>query len=168
MNNAVFEFGFNAKCCLELALWTERYHINPACELNWDFNTQRVVGHHDWTENYRDRSGPGVYAMFDYEDTVLYVGHSKNLEQRLTYWFRGKGAPEIAAWDLPPAHLMTVTVENAGIASKLEKYLIGRLNPLYNDRLRQSEEQLRLERVGASEGVQWRDGKMYTWETVPG
>jgi predicted GIY-YIG superfamily endonuclease len=166
MNNAIYEFSFNAKCALELALRTERYHINTVCDLNWDDCSQRVIGYHDWTDSYQDRFGPGVYAMFDYEDTVLYVGKSKNLERRLTEWFEGIGACEIAAWYPSPSFVMTVTVENEWTAARLEKLLIPRLNPLYNNRLRKTEEELRLERVEASEGVQWRDGKMYTWETM--
>ncbi len=36
---------------------------------------------------------PGVYIMYNSEDTVIYVGKAKNLKNRVTQYFREKFLP---------------------------------------------------------------------------
>jgi predicted GIY-YIG superfamily endonuclease len=159
-------FSFAAYCRLELRYGGEKYRINPVCMLEWDEKYRFVCGYPDWTENFRDRSGPGVYAMLDeFEDRILYIGSTKNLDRRLTYWFRGKGARKISSWDLLPTHAMTISFENIATARQLERYLIGYLDPKDNNRLRLPEAEMRrqLERIRGTEDVLWSNGKIVSW-----
>jgi hypothetical protein len=142
------------------------FRINPLCALTCEID-EIGLGHHQWTR-YQDRFGPGVYAMFDAEqETILYIGMSRNLGRRLNVWFNGKGAPKINSWCPLPFFLLTVSLDDVPAASKLEKILIGQFDPLYNERLRRSEIEKWREREGnGSEGVQWKDGRMVYYVTT--
>ena len=76
---------------------------------------------------------PGVYRMFDADDTVLYVGKAKNLKKRLSSYFRNTGVSAKTAALISHTHSITVTVTHTeGEALLLESNLIKEFSPRYN------------------------------------
>jgi hypothetical protein len=165
--DADYHFRHAAKCCLELRLGAETYHINSVCDLTWDYSTDYLIEHGDWTDNYLHRSRPGVYAMLDeLEDSVLYIGSTDNLARRHSNRFNAKDSGEFSSWRSLPSHLRNINVESIWTARQLEKYLVRFLDPKYNKYLRRSEEETRreLERIRGTEDVMWINGKPCSWD----
>ncbi len=78
-------------------------------------------------------SRPGVYRMFDADDTVLYVGKAKNLKKRLSSYFRNTGISAKTAALISHTRSITVTVTHTeGEALILESNLIKEFSPRYN------------------------------------
>jgi len=76
---------------------------------------------------------PGVYRMFDADDTVLYVGKAKNLKNRLSSYFRSTGLSPKTAALMSHTRNITVTVTHTeGEALILESNLIKEFSPRYN------------------------------------
>ena len=82
---------------------------------------------------------PGIYQMFDTDNTLLYVGKAKNLKKRLASYFRQKGLPIKTETMMQRVTDIQVTVthtENEALI--LESNLIKRHKPRYNILLRDS------------------------------
>ncbi len=83
--------------------------------------------------------GPGIYQMFDLEGSLLYVGKAKNLQKRLSSYFRASGMPIKTAAMMQKVNDIQVTVthtENEALI--LESNLIKQNKPRYNILLRDS------------------------------
>ncbi|GAA6139562.1 excinuclease ABC subunit UvrC [Arenicella sp. 4NH20-0111] len=83
--------------------------------------------------------GPGIYQMFDLEGSLLYVGKAKNLQKRLSSYFRTSGMPIKTAAMMQKVNDIQVTVthtENEALI--LESNLIKQNKPRYNILLRDS------------------------------
>ena len=82
---------------------------------------------------------PGIYQMFDAEETLLYVGKAKNLKKRLQSYFRKTGLPIKTQAMMQRVENIQVTVthtENEALI--LESNLIKDKKPHYNILLRDS------------------------------
>ena len=82
---------------------------------------------------------PGIYQMFDTDNTLLYVGKAKNLKKRLASYFRQKGLPIKTETMMQRVTDIQVTVthtENEALI--LESNLIKQHKPRYNILLRDS------------------------------
>lgn len=82
---------------------------------------------------------PGIYQMFNAEQTLLYVGKAKNLKKRLSSYFRSTGLPIKTAAMMQKVSDIQVTVthtENEALI--LESNLIKQHKPHYNILLRDS------------------------------
>ncbi len=104
------------------------------CSRPYDINKE-------FREEYPNSSKPGVYAIFDAEMRLLYVGKSNCLGKRLSNYFqwedRKAGTVKIVdsdeSWgDTRPAFLATIAVEKDWEASSLEEFLIFHLKPPAN------------------------------------
>jgi len=82
---------------------------------------------------------PGIYQMFDADNTLLYVGKAKNLKKRLASYFRQTGLPIKTKTMMGRVADIQVTVthtENEALI--LESNLIKQHKPRYNILLRDS------------------------------
>jgi len=83
--------------------------------------------------------GPGIYQMFDVQETILYVGKAKNLKNRLSSYFRRTGMPiKTAAMMQKVADIQVVVTHTENEALILESNLIKQHKPRYNILLRDS------------------------------
>ena len=53
---------------------------------------------------------PGVYQMFDADDTLLYVGKAKNLKKRVSSYFRNSGLTSKIIVMVSRIHHIEVTI----------------------------------------------------------
>lgn len=82
---------------------------------------------------------PGIYQMFDAQDTLLYVGKAKNLKKRLSSYFRSAGLPiktEAMMQKVVDVQVVVTHTENEALI--LESNLIKKHKPRYNILLRDS------------------------------
>lgn len=76
---------------------------------------------------------PGVYRMFDGEDTLLYVGKAKNLKSRVSSYFRARGLTNKTLALVRRIQRIEVTVTHSETeALLLEQTLIKQYRPPYN------------------------------------
>ncbi|WP_075181132.1 excinuclease ABC subunit UvrC [Pantoea sp. 1.19] len=82
-------------------------------------------------------SQPGVYRMYDADDTVIYVGKAKDLKKRLTSYFRAQLASRKTEALVAAIHHIDVTVTHTETeALLLEHNYIKLYQPRYNVLLR--------------------------------
>lgn len=82
-------------------------------------------------------ASPGVYQMLDASDKIIYVGKAKNLQKRVSSYFRASGiAPKTAALVAQIANIEIITTHTEGEALLLENNLIKKHRPRYNILLR--------------------------------
>jgi len=116
-------------------------------------------------QSWPNYSEPGVYIMLnDAKTQVLYVGQAEKLGYRLSTWLR-HGTHEsrrMRAWEIKPAHVAVVPVQEDHEAASLESFLIRRLHPKENTKgiPDQSENRFRSEQAGESSF--WVDGRWYS------
>ena len=80
---------------------------------------------------------PGIYQMFDAAGEVLYVGKAKNLKNRVSSYFRGRGLTNKTLALVGKIQHIEVTVTSSETeALLLEQNLIKSLRPPYNILLR--------------------------------
>lgn len=80
---------------------------------------------------------PGVYCMYDMENSLLYIGKAKNLKNRLSSYFRStQQPPKTAALVSKIARIETTLVASETEALLLEQTLIKQHRPPYNILLR--------------------------------
>ncbi|EAR08394.1 excinuclease ABC subunit UvrC [Reinekea blandensis] len=78
-------------------------------------------------------SRPGVYRMYDADDTLLYVGKAKNLKNRVASYFRGRGLTNKTVALVQRIHHIETTITHSETeALLLEQTLINRHKPPYN------------------------------------
>lgn len=83
--------------------------------------------------------GPGIYQMFDVEEALLYVGKAKNLQKRLSSYFRSSGMPiKTAAMMQKVIDIQVTMTHTENEALILESNLIKQNKPRYNILLRDS------------------------------
>ena len=83
--------------------------------------------------------GPGIYQMFDAQETILYVGKAKNLKNRLSSYFRSSGMSiKTAAMMQKVVDIQVVVTHTENEALILESNLIKQHKPRYNILLRDS------------------------------
>ncbi len=86
-------------------------------------------------ENLPD--GPGVYLMYDSQDTILYVGKAKSLKKRVKSYFRVEiEDPKTRALMKQFHHLEYLVTDSEKEALILESNLIKKHLPRYNIRLK--------------------------------
>ena len=82
---------------------------------------------------------PGIYQMFDAEETILYVGKAKNLKKRLSSYFRSSGMSiKTASMMQKVEDIQVVVTHTENEALILESNLIKQHKPRYNILLRDS------------------------------
>ncbi|MDH3354731.1 MAG: GIY-YIG nuclease family protein, partial [Chromatiales bacterium] len=75
-------------------------------------------------------ASPGVYQMLDTDDTIIYVGKAKNLNKRVSSYFRSSGiAPKTAALVAQIAKIDIIITHTEGEALLLENSLIKKYRP---------------------------------------
>jgi hypothetical protein len=87
-----------------------------------------------WDDEWPNAHFPGVYAFFNDQGEVVYIGKSVNLGGRLSSYFKygpSREAQPIGDWGSlgPPTTLVTIAVSERFEAPGLEEYLIAKLNP---------------------------------------
>ena len=82
----------------------------------------------------RTPTGPGVYLMKDSDGTIIYIGKARNLKNRLSSYFRKKGATDLKTGVLVKqvAIFDTIITATEKEALILESNLIKRHRPRYN------------------------------------
>jgi excinuclease ABC subunit C len=76
---------------------------------------------------------PGVYRMYDEEDSLLYVGKAKNLKNRVSSYFRSSGLTNKTVALVSRIHHIEFTVTHSETeALLLEQTLIKKHRPPYN------------------------------------
>lgn len=82
-------------------------------------------------------NAPGVYRMFDADDSLLYVGKAKSLKKRVVSYTRGEGlTARILRMVSLTRRLEVITTSSEIEALLLESNLIKRLRPQFNILLR--------------------------------
>ena len=82
---------------------------------------------------------PGIYQMFDAEETILYVGKEKNLKKLLSSYFRSSGMSiKTASMMQKVEDIQVVVTHTENEALILESNLIKQHKPRYNILLRDS------------------------------
>jgi len=90
--------------------------------------------------SYPNAASAGVYAIFDPDQRLLYVGKSGNIGKRMSAYFKyenfGEGTLQLRDpeenWHGRPTYLVTVPVNQFWEASSLEEFLIHKLQPPVN------------------------------------
>lgn len=99
--------------------------MNVSIEIKSDTHNYRVKKLRTYLHKFKE--APGVYVFYDINNTVLYVGKSKNLQRRLRQHLSGSNV------NLSDAYYCTIHVTNSeNSADILETYLINELEPAYN------------------------------------
>jgi len=75
---------------------------------------------------------PGVYIMYDSNDTVIYVGKAKKLKNRVTSYFHGEHLPKVEAMVDKVDHFNVIVCGSEFEALVLENSLIKQHMPHYN------------------------------------
>ncbi|MDQ2994459.1 MAG: excinuclease ABC subunit UvrC [Pseudomonadota bacterium] len=82
-------------------------------------------------------SAPGVYQMFNAENTVIYVGKARNLKKRVSNYFSGSEKdPKTKSLVENIAYIIVTITHTENEALLLESSLIKKLHPRYNILLR--------------------------------
>jgi excinuclease ABC subunit C len=79
---------------------------------------------------------PGVYRMYDVDNTLIYVGKAKVLKNRVRSYFVGSHTPKVAAMVSQVHHFDTIIAQSEVEALILEANLIKANKPKYNILLR--------------------------------
>ena len=91
----------------------------------------KTFDHKNFLESVTKRSG--IYQMFSRENKLLYVGKAKNLHNRLSSYFRGKGLDTKTLLLVAKIDRIEVTVTTTEVdALLLENNLIKHYKPPYN------------------------------------
>jgi len=110
-------------------------------------------------------SRPGVYIMLDEsKGRALYVGQAEKLGYRLSDWFRGsdsQGMRKIARWEIKPAFICVIPVQEVHEAAGLERYLIPLLDPPGNTAGCPEQYENRFRNMTVGETF-WEKGEMLT------
>lgn len=87
--------------------------------------------HKDFLRNLTIR--PGVYRMYDEDDSLLYVGKAKNLKNRVSSYFRSRGLNNKTVALVSRIHRIETTITHSETeALLLEHTLIKQHRPPYN------------------------------------
>ncbi len=71
------------------------------------------------------KEGPGVYKLFNSQDSLTYVGKAKNIKERLQQHFTKRDITNIRRFEAKPTNTMRE-------AERIEKNIIQRFKPLHN------------------------------------
>ena len=75
---------------------------------------------------------PGVYEMFDLNQTHLYIGKAKNLKKRITQYFQTGLSTKTLKMTTQICNIKTTITQNEAEALILEQNLIKKFRPKYN------------------------------------
>ena len=78
------------------------------------------------------KHSPGVYLMYDKENTVIYVGKAKDLQKRVSQYFLRPQAGKVFKMVQNVDHFETIIVQNEKEALVLEMNLIHQYYPRFN------------------------------------
>ena len=78
------------------------------------------------------KHSPGVYLMYDKDNTVIYVGKAKDLQKRVSQYFLRPQAGKVFAMVQNVDHFETIIVQNKKEALILEMNLIHQYYPRFN------------------------------------
>jgi excinuclease ABC subunit C len=71
------------------------------------------------------KEGPGVYKLYNSQDSLTYVGKAKNIKERLQHHFNKRDITNIRRFETKPTNTMRE-------AERMEKNIIQRFKPLHN------------------------------------
>jgi excinuclease UvrABC nuclease subunit len=72
------------------------------------------------------KEGPGVYKLFNPQDSLTYVGKAKNLQERLQQHLNEGDIPNVRKFEVKHT-------ETTREAEKMEKNIIQRSKPIHNE-----------------------------------
>ena len=78
------------------------------------------------------KHSPGVYLMYDKDNTVIYVGKAKDLQKRVSQYFLRPQAGKVFKMVQNVDHFETIIVQNEKEALVLEMNLIHQYYPRFN------------------------------------
>lgn len=108
-------------------------HLQPTFKIGECINIRVGGVHHGWRDF---KNKPGVYAFYDRDRQLIYVGHATNLNKQTGSYFRraedGRVVATVHHWVREPVFLQMVAVEKRVERASLEAFLIAKLNPLLN------------------------------------
>lgn len=78
------------------------------------------------------KHSPGVYLMYDKDDTVIYVGKAKDLYKRVSQYFLRNQSGKVFKMVQNVDHFETIIVQNEKEALVLEMNLIHKYHPRFN------------------------------------
>lgn len=111
--------------------------VSYCYSLGEPFLSQEQNPRKKWPAKWPNSDLPGVYAFFNANEELIYIGKAAHLGARLSSYFRfGKdqSCEPTGNWGLhgSPAILVSIALSEPFEAPGLEEYLIGKLSPPSN------------------------------------